>query len=88
MLKYQHIQPGTRIRAYDFKPREGVEDWFVEGVVECHIEHEGALFLEMIVDKDSSGVRVGERVGAAMETLYEFDGRIQVLEEASCVTSG
>lgn len=54
-LKYEYIEPGQRIRAYDFDPCEGRRDRYVEGLVVGHYTGEGGvLFLHMEVHVDTS----------------------------------
>lgn len=90
-LKYEHIQPGTRIRAWDFERAEGRRDRYVEGVVVKHVWHHGAKMLEIIADVDTAfttptHTRVDRAVLVPMETMMEdlfekFHGgdRVEVL---------
>jgi len=91
MLKYEHISPGQKIRAYDFEPfgdfRDGL---YVEGIVLRHEFKEGAKFLVIEADVDTSVhirknpnvTRVGKEVFVPMETaFFEWDGRVVKINE-------
>lgn len=95
MLKYQHIEPGTRVRAHDFEPREGVSPKYVEGVVVRHDEmpsQPGALALVINCEVDTCWgsesyqgheyTREGQEVYVPMQLLgTEYDGRVQICTE-------
>ena len=93
MLKFEHIKPGTYVRAYDFEPREDVTERYVEGTVIRHGEmpgYPGAKALVVLCDVDTTWpaenyqgqeyTRVGEEVFVPMELgITEYDGRVQVV---------
>ena len=83
LLKYEHIQPGQRIRSYDFEPLPSRPDKYVEGVVESHFEDRmGVKFLLITVDFDTIQTlssRVGRQIYVPMETTFDYDGRVEVL---------
>lgn len=87
MLKFEHIQPGARIKAYDFEPYPGRSERYVTGTVVEHTFEQGAKFLVIDCDgdtafrPDSGHSRIGERVFVPMEMLFEYDtvDRVQVL---------
>ncbi len=93
-LKYEHIQPGTRIRAHDHQPREGVSLKYVEGTVvehgQMHSCDAKALVIDCEVDTTwgsegyggKSYTRVGGRVHVPMQLAYdEYDGRVMICTE-------
>jgi hypothetical protein len=88
MLKFEHIQPGTRIKAYDFEPIPGRPERYVTGTVVKHDEHQGAGVLVIECDGDfafpEEHNRVGLEVLVPMELVFEYDftDRVQVLEVA------
>lgn len=87
LLKYEHIEPGTRVRAYDFEPMQGREERFVEGVVSRHDWWAHAKVLVIDCDRDTlwdrpPRSRVGEEVFVPMETSMEDSWdtpRVQVI---------
>ena len=87
MLKYEHIQPGSHIRAYDFKPSEGREDLYVEGEVIEHVNITGFKALKIVCDFDSGAgenpeySRVGMEVYVPMECTHDYDERVTVLTD-------
>jgi hypothetical protein len=92
-LKYQHIQPATHIRAYDFIPSPDRGECYMEGVVEGHHKQNmGAWFLAMRITREvwagkpRQDARVGEMIYVPMETCNdaEFEelagiNRVQVI---------
>jgi hypothetical protein len=83
MLKFENIaKVGQTIRAYDFKPMQGREDCFVEGVVERVTNETGCKSFKITVTKDSwsdaeDKGRVGKIVFVPMEVSFmEYDARI------------
>lgn len=56
VLKYQHIMPGTFIRAYDCEPYNGDGDMFIEGEVMRHGVHptQGYPALVVMCMRDST----------------------------------
>lgn len=87
MLKYSHIEPGQKIRAYDFEPIEGRGPSYVEGKVVAQILRGGAAVLEIIASKDVfGGEDVGSRVGLTVyvpqELFFESDRyeRVEVID--------
>lgn len=94
MLKYQHIGEGARVRAYDYEPREGVNERFIEGCVVGHGEMPhcpGAASLIVECDLDTTWgaesyqgqayTRIGSRVHVPMQIGDEYDGRVRVITE-------
>ena len=95
MLKYEHIKEGTRVRAHDFEPRDGVDPKYVEGVVVRHDvmptdPNAKALVVQCEVDtcwpsesyKGHKYTREGQEVFVPMEiALTEYDGRVQICTE-------
>lgn len=56
LSRYAHgnYSIGDRIRAYDFKPREGVEGYFIEGTIVDLVRTTRALSWKVNVDRDSA----------------------------------
>lgn len=91
MLKYEHIGPGARVRAYDHQPREGVNEKYVEGQVLRHdvMPSCGAKALVVQCDTDTTWpsenyqghtyTREGQEVFVPMETSDEYNGRVKVV---------
>lgn len=86
MLKFEgKFSVGDRIRAYDFEPRVGVPDRFVEGVItEVGNDFNGVAGYVVKVDVDSVFTKnPREEIIAPYECLFmEFDGRIVSAEVA------
>ena len=94
MLKYQHIEPGTRVRAHDFEPREGVNPKYVEGPVVRHDvmpSQPDAQALVVLCETDTCWssenyqgrqyTREGQEVFVPMQTLGDYEGRVQICTE-------
>lgn len=89
MLKFEgKFSVGQTIRAYDFMPREGVEDRFVEGKIKkiLGIDNSETGFgcYVIVAEKDTAfkknGGRVGEEVYVPFEVSFmEYDERVQAL---------
>jgi len=87
MLKYEHIEVGTRVKAYDHEPFPGREERYLEGEVCQHITDQfGVKFLLVRVSKDATftkpgHTRVGLYVHVPMEMMFEYDevDRVQVI---------
>ncbi len=80
MLKYSHIQPGQRIRAYDFQPMEGRTDRYVEGDVKAQVMRGGAAVLEIVCTYDSTTLcRKGLTIYVPQETDMESDSYDRVV---------
>ncbi len=91
MLKFQHIEPGKMIRAYDFQPHEDRAECFVEGKVIRHDKNrEGAYMLVIHCTIDVFGgerlpvekySRAGEEVFVPMEisASSEYDNRVTII---------
>lgn len=87
-LKYEHIQPGQRIRAYDHVPAEGRTLRYLEGEVQQHYTDQfGVRFLLTTVEKDTTfcgnrDPRTGDRVGlyvyVPMEIFAEDEEYVEV----------
>jgi len=95
MLKYEHIEPGQKIRAYDFEPYgDWRDDMYIEGVVVSHDHHHEAKVLVVECKKDcgpkaheqfgpNRPSRVGNTIFVPMEIAFlEWDGRVIDLMEA------
>lgn len=83
MLKFEGIEIGTRIRAYDFKPMSDQPDWYVEGVITAAgMTDEGYKAYTVAVDVDTVHTDDPRKtVFAPMEVfMMEWDERIQILE--------
>jgi hypothetical protein len=85
MLKYANVAiVGDKIRAYDFEPIPGRPDRFVEGVVSQVDTIQGADVFVIYCTADSSPEQPG-RVGMEMyiphELGFDWDGRVQLVEE-------
>jgi len=72
-LKYEYIEPGQRIRAYDFEPCEGRRDRYVEGLVIGHYTDVGSvLFLHIEVHVDTAFEKhPRQEVMVPVETLMD-----------------
>lgn len=82
MLKYEHIADGAYIRAFDFEPLEGREPRYIEGTITGRLHVQGVKVFQVEVKVDTAFTRVHSRVGlpiyVPMETLFDYDGRIEV----------
>ena len=76
-LKYEHIQIGTEIKAYDFESMTGRTERFIKGVIiETMIRHGAKFFVvechfdSMVRDGDNPELagRTGSQVLVPMET--------------------
>ena len=85
MLKFQNTaQIGDSIRAYDFAPRTGCGDCFLEGTVVDISKEKGYAAYKVQVTADSfdgSEIDVMSRVGSIayvplQVSFMEFDGRV------------
>lgn len=73
MLKYEHIEKYTKIRAYDFEFRR---DCYIEGEVQGHVNWSGVKFLKVFCWRDVfEGVentgRAGDYVHVPMQVGFE-----------------
>jgi len=83
-LKYEDkFQAVDLIRAYDFQPREGVEDRYIQGIVigKQEVREMGYAKCYLIKITSDSGKDQGGRVGDTgyipMEVSFgEYDGRV------------
>ena len=85
-LLYEHIKPGTRVRAEDFEPRPEIGDRYVEGQVLRHDDKMCVRFLVVLCDTDSlyegDCSRVGEEVWVPMQMAWgEWTGRVRTVLE-------
>ena len=87
MMKFEAIaKVGDTIKAFDFKPLPGCADKFVVGKmigVDCGTM--GAKCFMVWVTEDSTCpepdyTRVGSVVLVPMEILFDYDGRVAVVE--------
>ena len=83
MLKYEHIEAGTIIRAYDHQPMTGREEYYVQGEVIGTCTKWGADFLIMVPAMDTTFKdypnRVGVEVLVPQEIVREYTDRIMVI---------
>jgi len=84
MLKFEGINVGTTIRAYDFEPCPGRTDRFVTGPI-VRTEYEGgAKFYVIKCTVDSSfpatHTRVGHEIYVPMEMCMDFNERVTCLD--------
>jgi len=90
-LKFEGIEVGTKIRAYDFVPMKGREECYVEGVI---VRFDSQTYKGYIIEctydswndhEDAGDDRIG-RVGSEVKVPMgiagssEFDERITVIE--------
>lgn len=88
MLKFEHIRPGSKVKAYDFEPLEGRPECAVEGFVIGHDKTTMEHFLTLACTRDllaeaegSQHSRVGHLIFVPMEASMDYDERVVVLEE-------
>lgn len=80
-LKFEDkFVPGDYIRAYDFKPMQGRDDCYIEGVV-IRTKYEMCYFYVVCCEKDVFGgkeskARNGLEILVPMEISRDFDHRI------------
>lgn len=91
-LKYEHIQIGTRIRAYDFEPFPGRTDRYAEGVITDTVTMTcGAKAFKVTVDVDTlPGAPTRRGIYVPMETDCDEDwetDRVQVIKPKLNFTS-
>ena len=81
MLKFEGFPVGTKIRAFDFKPREEVGELFVEGVITEITNMSGADVYRVEVTKDTCFPKSPrDEAFVPMEvSMTEWDGRVTVL---------
>lgn len=87
MLKYEGIEIGSRIRAYDHKPSPDRKELFVEGEVIRVTEGCGFKAYEIFCEMDSNindpsvkGSRVYQNIFVPMGISFmEYDNRVQVV---------
>jgi hypothetical protein len=86
MLKFEHIEPGTRVRAYDHEPFPGRPERYLEGTVVRHEDKDFAKWLVVECEADATFTkpdhnRIGLEVYVPMEMLFEYDevDRVRVL---------
>jgi hypothetical protein len=82
MLKYEHIQAGQTIKAYDHPPFPERRPMFFEGVVEGTMEDRGGvMFLKVRCTKDATFLGDHNRVGLIVNVPMEiFDEDVDYSE--------
>lgn len=84
MLKFEGINVGTKIKAYDFEPMEGRRDRYVTGEILDTVVRDGAKFYVVHCHKDSAfgpdHNRIGRAVLVPMEMCFDYDERIVPLD--------
>ena len=84
MLKFEGINVGTKIKAFDFEPMEGRRDRFVTGRILRTEWKDGAKFYVIECDEDSAfgpdHNRIGVEVYIPMEMCFDYDERIVPLD--------
>ena len=76
MLKFEGLEIGTKIRAYDFEPFPGRPEYYVEGIIRG-LYFEDYKFYRIEVTTDTLGDR--KFVDVPMGMLFDFDDRVIVL---------
>lgn len=80
MLVYEGIKIGSKIRAYDFRPMNDIDDRFVEGIIVDEVR-DMEYFYRVEVTYDSTGMN-REIVHVPMELVWdEFEGRVTVIND-------
>ena len=84
MLKFEGINVGTTIKAYDFEPCPGRTDRFVTGKILDNVMKDGAKFYIINCETDSAfgpdHNRIGKDVFVPMEMCFDFDERVVCLD--------
>ena len=79
MLKFEGLEIGTVIKAFDHRPMEGRDDLFIKGKI-VGISEPVFKCYELEVTEDTcfpeSHTRVGQTILVPMGTLFDFDERI------------
>lgn len=81
MLKFEGIPVGTKIRAYDFEPRPGVTDKYIEGEIVGLYDKEYRAYI-VNVEKDTlypDNPRIDVFVPFEI-SLMEFDERVTIID--------
>jgi len=91
-LKFEGLEVGTKVRAFDFKPMSDRPDSFVDGfITEVHRDVLAggpgyAAYLIAVTDDSVFEKNARTEIWAPMETSFmEYDERITVLEESNMV---
>lgn len=77
---------GDIVRAYDFRPAPGREACYIEGevIAKGRVPGYGFNAYSIKVAKDTAypeeDNRVGEVIYAPLETLFDWDGRVAVID--------
>ena len=86
MLKFEEVELGATIKAFDFEPFPGRRDRFVVGRYVRSEWDMGAKFFVIMCEEDSAFTgdynRVGLEVLVPMEMMFDYDARVEVLSEA------
>jgi len=86
LLKFEGLEIGQQIKAFDFEPMKGRPDKFIEGQITGISTDVGYNAFVVRCSKDSwddngdtKGSRVGQVVYVPMETPMDYDERITVI---------
>ena len=85
MLKFEGIEIGTTIKAFDFEPFPGRRDRYVVGKYVRSEWDMGAKFFVIECEEDSAFTgdynRIGLEVLIPMEMTFDYDERVTVVAE-------
>lgn len=84
MLKYEGIEVGTQIRAYDFEVFGDRKPCFIEGKILNADTVQGVKVYTVQTTRDvfqgeDTERRVGSLIYVPMETMFDWKGRVEVL---------
>jgi len=83
MLKFEGIELGATIKAFDFEPMEGRRDRYIVGNITDTAERHGAKFYVVECVSDSAFPEGNNRIGldiyVPMEMCMDFDERVEVM---------
>ena len=88
MLKYEGLEVGTVIKAFDFEPFPGRRDRYITGVIQNTETRDGAAMYVIKVEEDSSFTdpahnRIGLYMFVPMEMFMDYENRISVIKNIS-----
>lgn len=79
-LKFEGLEKGTAIRAFDFEPLEGRPDQYIEGkIININPKWIDYDCYAILIDHDTTPKmpRKGRVAYVPMETTFDFDNRIE-----------
>ena len=80
MLKFEDIELGTTIKAFDFQPFPGRRDRYVVGKYVRSEWDMGSKFFVILCEEDSAFTgdynRIGLEVLVPMELMFDYDERV------------